>query len=142
MPEFAQVTALIRSVGGISSLAHPKDRATRESLRSLQAQGLDAVEARHPSHSGPVRAQIDLAPVERQVAQGGRDVALGVVVHEDGRSAAVGELLGDHVQVGGIGQAEARVSQQRVRRAERERQQRSEPSPPVELRSARGSGQG
>ncbi len=59
LPGLAEICALIRTVGGVSSLAHPKDRATRQTLLSLQAMGLDGVEVLHPSHSGPVRAQID-----------------------------------------------------------------------------------
>ena len=59
LPELADICALIRAVGGVSSLAHPKDRATRQTLQSLQARGLDGVEVLHPSHSGPVRAQLD-----------------------------------------------------------------------------------
>lgn len=59
LPEMGAICSLIREVGGVSSLAHPKERATRQSLLGFQAMGLDGVEVLHPSHSGPVRAQID-----------------------------------------------------------------------------------
>lgn len=64
LPPIAEVTTLIRTVGGVSSLAHPKDRATRALLTLLREQGLDGVEVRHPSHSAPVRAQIEQLALE------------------------------------------------------------------------------
>lgn len=59
LPELADVCDLIRRVGGVSSIAHPKDRLSRASLVDLQSQGLDAIEVYHPSHSGPVRASLE-----------------------------------------------------------------------------------
>jgi predicted metal-dependent phosphoesterase TrpH len=59
LPELPVVTELIARLGGVSSLAHPKARATRQSLADLQAMGLDGVEVRHPSHSEPVQRELE-----------------------------------------------------------------------------------
>lgn len=59
LPPFGSITGLIRKVGGVSSLAHPKDRVGREGLLHLKAEGLDAIEVRHPSHRPAVRAELD-----------------------------------------------------------------------------------
>ena len=58
LPSFHEVAALVHSVGGVVSAAHLKERATRTVLAAFQLDGLDAVETRHPSHSGEVRARI------------------------------------------------------------------------------------
>jgi predicted metal-dependent phosphoesterase TrpH len=55
----AEVTAMIRAAGGVSVVAHPKDRATRPALETLRAQGVDGVEVRHPSHSAPVQRELE-----------------------------------------------------------------------------------
>ena len=69
LPEFDEVSALVRRIGGITALAHPRDRATRGLLVDLKARGLDGVEVHHPSHSNEVRrrvaalaASLDLVP--------------------------------------------------------------------------------
>ncbi|MHB1328897.1 MAG: PHP domain-containing protein [Gemmatimonadales bacterium] len=59
LPTLEEITDLIRRVGGVSSLAHPRDRANRAALRGFQARGLDGVEVRHPSHSPSVRAELE-----------------------------------------------------------------------------------
>ena len=51
LPSLDRVTALVRSVGGVTSAAHLKDRLTRPALERLRAAGVDGVEARHPAHS-------------------------------------------------------------------------------------------
>lgn len=51
LPTLDRVTALVRSLGGVTSAAHLKDRLTRPVLERLKAAGVDGVEARHPSHS-------------------------------------------------------------------------------------------
>ncbi len=58
LPAFRDVAELVHSVGGIVSAAHLKERGTRATLAAFQAEGLDGVETRHPSHSGEVRARI------------------------------------------------------------------------------------
>lgn len=58
LPAFADVAGLVRRIGGVVSAAHLKDRGTRERLRRLRGEGLDAVETRHPRHSADQRARL------------------------------------------------------------------------------------
>ena len=58
LPSFAQVAQLVHSVGGLVSAAHLKERGTRNVLSTLKEEGLDAVETRHPGHSGEARARL------------------------------------------------------------------------------------
>lgn len=58
LPTFKQVADLVHSVGGLVSAAHLKERGTRSTLTALKEDGLDAVETRHPGHSGETRARI------------------------------------------------------------------------------------
>ncbi|MDH3290843.1 MAG: PHP domain-containing protein [Gemmatimonadota bacterium] len=50
LPSVNEVTALVRSLGGVTSAAHLVSRATRRGLASLSARGVDGVEVRHPLH--------------------------------------------------------------------------------------------
>lgn len=59
LPELAEITGLIRRVGGVSSAAHLRDRGSRALLATFRDQGLDAVEVRHPSQSLTVRADLE-----------------------------------------------------------------------------------
>ncbi len=52
LPTLAAVAAMVHARGGIVSAAHLKSHGTRDVLAALQADGLDAVETRHPSHDG------------------------------------------------------------------------------------------
>lgn len=62
LPTFTSVASLVHRLGGIVSAAHLKDRGTRSTLVRLRADGLDAVETRHPSHDADTRARLtDLA---------------------------------------------------------------------------------
>lgn len=58
LPSLRAVADLVHGVGGIVSAAHLKSHGTLNALRTLQAEGLDAVETRHPSHDGETRATI------------------------------------------------------------------------------------
>ena len=51
-----EVTALVRRVGGVTSAAHLRDRASRGSLQRLREGGVDGVEVHHPAHD-EVRAR-------------------------------------------------------------------------------------
>ncbi len=74
LPTFAEVAAIVHSVGGIVSAAHLKERGSRALLERLKADGLDAVETRHPSHSPDVRAHLtDLALSLKLYRTGGSD---------------------------------------------------------------------
>jgi hypothetical protein len=50
LPTMEEVTGIIRGLGGVSSAAHLAARASPAVLEELRVRGLDAVEARHPSH--------------------------------------------------------------------------------------------
>lgn len=58
LPTFAEVAELVHSAGGVLSAAHLKDRGTKAVLSGLKAQGLDAVETRHPVHDPDQRARL------------------------------------------------------------------------------------
>ena len=74
LPAFAEVADLVHSVRGIVSAAHLKERGTRPFLERLKAEGLDAVETRHPSHDPDMRARLtDLALSLGLMRTGGSD---------------------------------------------------------------------
>ena len=58
LPSLRDVAALVHQAGGLVSAAHLRDRATRGTLATFKAQGLDAVETRHPSHSPELRERL------------------------------------------------------------------------------------
>ena len=58
LPSFREVADQVHAVGGLVSLAHPKERGTRGFLERLRGEGLDAVETRHPSHDPDLRARL------------------------------------------------------------------------------------
>jgi 3',5'-nucleoside bisphosphate phosphatase len=74
LPAFREVADLVHSVGGIVSAAHLKERATRATLTVFREDGLDALETRHPSHSGDTRARLTaLAATLGLLRTGGSD---------------------------------------------------------------------
>lgn len=74
LPPFRVVAELVHSLGGVVSAAHLKDRGTRTHLMRLQSEGLDAVETRHPSHDGDMRARLtDIALALDLGRSGGSD---------------------------------------------------------------------
>lgn len=74
LPAFREVADLVHSVGGIVSAAHLKERATRATLTAFRDEGLDALETRHPSHSGDTRARLTaLAAALGLLRTGGSD---------------------------------------------------------------------
>lgn len=74
LPEFAAVASLVHRMGGLVSAAHLKARGTREILQQLRAEGLDAVEIRHPSHDLDARARLSgLADEMGLLKTGGSD---------------------------------------------------------------------
>lgn len=58
LPTLLQLADLVHAVGGLLSAAHLKDRGTRSNLERLMADGLDAVEVRHPRHPPGLRDTI------------------------------------------------------------------------------------
>jgi predicted metal-dependent phosphoesterase TrpH len=74
LPPVEEVAGLVRAVGGVTSAAHLKDRATRGSLKLLKKAGVDGVEVHHPSH-GEARANrtLRLANELTMLPTGGTD---------------------------------------------------------------------
>lgn len=58
LPSFPEVAALVHRGGGVVSAAHLKERGTRAALTALKAEGLDAVEVRHPTHDADLRGRL------------------------------------------------------------------------------------
>jgi predicted metal-dependent phosphoesterase TrpH len=74
LPSFREVVDLVHLVGGIVSVAHLRDRATRATLTTFKDEGLDALEVRHPAHSVDMRARLaDLANSLELRCSGGSD---------------------------------------------------------------------
>ena len=74
LPSFAQGAEQVHRAGGLLSAAHLKDRGTRVVLERLKGEGLDAVETRHPSHTGETRANLtELAERVGLLRTGGSD---------------------------------------------------------------------
>ena len=89
LPEVNAVTALVRSVGGVTSAAHLKDRAGKKTLARLADLGVDGIEALHPSHDPTVVHSITTqAPKFGLLLTGGSDW------HgpQDSRRAALGSM--------------------------------------------------
>jgi predicted metal-dependent phosphoesterase TrpH len=85
LPAFVEVAALVHAAGGVVSAAHLRDRGTRAVLTALKAEGLDAVEVRHPRHPPDVSAHLsDLASVLGLLRTGGTDWHGDE--HDDGRT--------------------------------------------------------
>lgn len=51
LPSLNEVTSLVHAVGGVAVAAHLGDRGSEGQIRQFQAEGLDGLEVRHPSHS-------------------------------------------------------------------------------------------
>jgi predicted metal-dependent phosphoesterase TrpH len=74
LPTFRMVADLVHASGGVVSAAHLKDRGTRAHLAGLKAEGLDAVETRHPVHDPDMRARLtDHARALELLPTGGSD---------------------------------------------------------------------
>ncbi len=74
LPSFAEVADLVHAAGGVVSAAHLRDRATRTALTTFKAQGLDALETRHPVHDPDQRARLtELAAQLGLLRSGGSD---------------------------------------------------------------------
>jgi hypothetical protein len=74
LPTLSDVARLVHARGGVVSAAHLKSFGTVANLGPLKEQGLDAVETRHPSHSGDYLANITNAAAVLGLARtGGSD---------------------------------------------------------------------
>ena len=91
LPPLARVTALVRSVGGVTVAAHLGNRANEGEVRQLKEQGVDGLEVRHPSHSEAIERRVaDLAQKYDLATSGGSDW------HGDT------DLGGSHAELGGL----------------------------------------
>lgn len=87
LPPLEAVTALVRRVGGVSSAAHLKGRATRAALERLREAGVDAIEVRHPSHDDGLADRLEtLVPELGMLRSGGTDWHGEDEAAEDGRA--------------------------------------------------------
>lgn len=74
LPALPRVAELVHARGGVVSAAHLKHYGTIGNIGRLKVQGLDAVETRHPSHSGDQLANITEAALTLGLARtGGSD---------------------------------------------------------------------
>jgi 3',5'-nucleoside bisphosphate phosphatase len=74
LPPLETVTALTKQVGGVTSAAHLRERATPAALQRLKEAGVDAVEVRHPAHSDALAAKLEtLVPALGMLRSGGTD---------------------------------------------------------------------
>lgn len=64
LPALADVTRLVRSMGGVTSAAHLRSRATKATLSGLRSEGVDAVEVVHPAHVDVVASKISSLAVD------------------------------------------------------------------------------
>src|SRR5207237_10609085 len=74
LPTLRQVPGLVHAVGGVAVAAHLGDRGSEGQIRQFQADGLDGLEVRHPSHSEAIERRL-AALAERLglVISGGSD---------------------------------------------------------------------
>jgi predicted metal-dependent phosphoesterase TrpH len=87
LPPLAEVTQLVRGLGGVTSAAHLKERATRAAVRRLQRAGVDAIEVRHPSHDAALEQRIGaLAESLGLLRTGGTDWHGDAEVAAEGRA--------------------------------------------------------
>lgn len=105
LPSLASVAELVHSKGGVVSAAHLKNFGTLANLAKLKADGLDAVETRHPSHSGDHLATIT-------------DAALALGLARTGGSDWHGEsdAAGTHAQLGSQHVPDEWLAELRLRR--------------------------
>lgn len=89
LPTLRAVADLVHAKRGLVSAAHLKSFGTLAGLTTLQANGLDAVETRHPSHDGDTVATIT-------------DAALALGLGRTGGSDWHGEVdtIGTHARLG------------------------------------------
>jgi predicted metal-dependent phosphoesterase TrpH len=74
LPGFREVADLVHASGGVVAAAHLRERGTRGVVAALAAEGLDAVETRHPRHSAEHRARLTDLALELALARtGGSD---------------------------------------------------------------------
>ena len=97
LPTLTALATLIHGRGGVVSAAHLKSQGSRETLTVLKAQGLDAVETRHPSHDGDRVATLTELALALEAGRPGR-----VKASETTRAATIRpQAAGLHLAGGG-----------------------------------------
>jgi 3',5'-nucleoside bisphosphate phosphatase len=91
LPALAEVATLVHAIGGLAVAAHLGDHGTENQLRQFQAQGMDGIEVRHPSHSAGTEARLT-----RLAGQLGLGISGGSDWHGDT------ELGNSHAALGGM----------------------------------------
>lgn len=71
LPTLREVADLVHGQRGVVSAAHLKYHGTESTLRELMADGLDAVEVRHPSHDGDRVAILTEAAIALDLGRSG-----------------------------------------------------------------------
>jgi predicted metal-dependent phosphoesterase TrpH len=85
LPDLAEVAALVRRCGGVTSAAHLSERAGRALLERLCRTGVDAVEVVHPAHDELTARRIDTLASELGLLRtGGSDWHGNSAVEERG----------------------------------------------------------
>ena len=104
LPGMAEVAELVHRAGGLVSAAHLRERASRATLAMLKAEGLDALEVRHPSHSPDLAAHLhNLARAFDLLPTGGSDW------HGDAADEVQGPLGSNAVPVEWLERMESQV---------------------------------
>lgn len=91
LPLLAQVTEVVHAVGGIAVAAHLGPHGTEAQVREFQAQGLDGLEVRHPSHP---------PSTERRLTELAARLGLGISGGSDWHGDT--ELGDSHAELGGV----------------------------------------
>jgi hypothetical protein len=110
LPTLARVTTLVHEVGGLAVAAHLGDHGSEGQIREFQAQGLDGIEVRHPSHSPVTEARLT-----RLAERLGLGMSGGSDWHGDS------EFGDSHAPLGGLDIPLAWLEQLEKRRAEARR---------------------
>lgn len=91
LPTVAEVAAVVRAAGGLLVAAHLRERGTDASVRTFQADGVQGVEVRHPSHAPAIERRLSKLATRYDLARTG-----GSDWHGDGRARETGAPLGSH----------------------------------------------
>ncbi len=106
LPALRAVTELVHAVGGVAVAAHLGDHGSEGQIREFQAQGLDGLEVRHPSHS---------PSTERRLSALAERLGLAVTGGSDWHGDT--ELGDAHAALGGLDVPLAWLEQLEQRRA-------------------------
>ena len=99
LPPLREVAALVVRAGGVTSAAHLGRRGTRSTLARLRDEGVDGVEARHPSHDPILAAKIErIAGDVGLILTGGSDWHGDHSGHHEGRGLGGVDVPGEWLE--------------------------------------------